>query len=568
MPPVLRDKNPPLSFDQQRLWFLNQLEPNSSFYNVSSRLRLTGWLDVAALLQSLNAIVCRHAVLRTTFTTLGGTPVQVISPSLNLPLPVVDLSDRSETERGEEALRLAAAEAQNLFDLAEGRCFATLIRLGHNDHVVVLTLHHIVCDGWSMGVLYHELCVLYPAFSKGLPSPLPDLSIQYADFAVWQREWLQGEALEFQLSYWKKQLEGAPTVINLPTDRSRPAVQSYRGAEQSIELSKELTGALKMLSRKQSVTLFMTLLAAFQTLLHRYTGQHDIVVGSPIANRKRTEIEGLIGFFVNTLVLRSDLSGNPRFTELLARVREVALGAYAHQDLPFEKLVEEFQPERSLSHSPLFQVMFALQNAPSRDLELPGLTFDFMQIDSRTAKFDLLLSMSESAEGLKGSLEYRTDLFDAATIQRMLGHFRTLLAGIVTRPDQRLSALPILTEVERQQLERWNETEREFPKDKCIHELFEEQVKKSPDALAVIFKDQQLSYTDLNRRANQLARYLKRLGVGPESGLHRAVRRMVIGLLGILKAGGALPLDPEYPTERLAFMLADTQASVLLTQKH
>ena len=561
-----------LSFAQQRLWFIDQLEPQSAVYNVPGALRIRGTLDVAVLELSLNEIVRRHQALRTAFSIVEGQPVQVVSPSLRISLPVGDLTDRPATEREEEARRLAREEAQRPFDLARGPLLrVTLLRLGEQDHVLLLTMHHIVCDGWSMGVLYRELSLLYEAFSKGLPSPLSDLPIQYADFAVWQRQWLQGEVLETQLSYWKKQLEGVPAVINLPTDRPRPAVQSYRGARQSFELSEELTGALKILSRKHHVTVFMTLLAAFQTLLHRYTGQHDIVIGSPIANRNRTEIEGLIGFFVNTLVLRSDLSGNPSFTGLLARVRNVALGAYAHQDVPFEKLVEEFQPQRSLSHSPLFQVMFVLQNAPPMVREFGGLMFSSFAVGSETAKFDLTLSMREEAKGLRGSLEYSTDLFDAATIDRMIRHFERLLQGIVAGPDRHISDLPILTDAEKHQLlVEWNNTATDYPHDACIHELFEEQVKKSPDAIAVVFEDQQLTYGELNRRANQLAHYLRKLGVGPEVLVGICMERsleMIIGLIGILKAGGAyVPLDPEYPKERLAFMMADAQVAVLLTQ--
>src|SRR5215471_7515415 len=562
-----------LSFAQQRLWFIDQLEPQSAVYNVPGALRIRGRLDVAVLELSLNEIVRRHQALRTTFSIVEGQPVQVVSPSLRISLPVVDLTDRPEAEREEEARRLAREEAQRPFDLARGPLLrVTLLRLGEQDHVLLLTMHHIVCDGWSMGVLYRELSLLYEAFSKGLPSPLSGLPIQYAYFAVWQQKWLQGEVLETQLSYWKKQFEGVPAVINLSTDRPWPAVQSYRGARQPFELSEELTGALKILSRKQHVTLFMTLLAAFQTLLHRYTAQHDIVIGSPIANRNRTEIEGLIGFFVNTLVLRSDLSGNPSFTGLLARVRNVALGAYAHQDVPFEKLVEEFQPQRSLSHSPLFQVMFVLQNAPPMVREFGGLTFSSFAVGSETAKFDLTLSMREEAKGLRGSLEYSTDLFDAATIDRMIRHFERLLQGIVAGPDRHISDLPILTDAEKHQLlVEWNNTATDYPHDACIHELFEEQVKKSPDAIAVVFEDQQLTYGELNRRANQLAHYLRKLGVGPEVLVGICMDRslqMIIGLIGILKAGGAyVPLDPEYPKERLAFMMADTQAPVLLTTR-
>jgi amino acid adenylation domain-containing protein len=562
----------PLSFSQQRLWFLDQYEPNSSIYNVASALRLQGRLNLAVLQQSLNEIVRRHEILRTTFSMLDREPIQVIALSLMVSVPVIDLRDHPEGEREQEAQELATKEARRPFDLAQGPLFRSkLLRLGEDDYVLLLAMHHIVSDGWSMGVFYRELSLLYGAFSHGEPNPLEDLAIQYADFVVWQREWLQGEVLEKQLSYWKNQLEGIPGVLDLPTDRPRPAVQSYRGKRQSIELSKELTEGLKALSRKESVTLFMTLLAAFQTLLYRYTGQKDIVVGSPIANRNRTEIEGLIGFFVNTLVLRTSFSGNPTFKELLAQVRETALGAYAHQDLPFEKLVEELQ-QRSLSHSPLFQVMFVLQNAPGESLNFERLSVSRLGIGAKTAKFDLTLSMSESVDGLKGSLQYNTDLFDAETIIRMLGHFRVLLEGVVANPNQRLARLPVLTQAEQHQLlVDWNVTKRDYPKDKCIHELFEAQVERSPDAVAVVFESRQLTYRELNRKANQLAHYLRKHGVGAEVLVAICMERsleMLVGLLGILKAGGAyVPLDPDCPKERLGFMLEDIQTSVLLSQE-
>ena len=569
--PMPRDGDLPLSFAQQRLWFLDQLEPNSSAYNFLSAQRLNGSLDIGALDQSLNEIVRRHEALRTTFSTVGGQPVQKISPSLSLPLTLVDLSHLPDSEREAEVGELSNEEAQRPFDLAHGPLVrATLLRLNDEDHVLLLTIHHIVSDGWSMGVLFRELSVLYEAFSNGNPSPLEELPVQYADFAQWQRNWLQGEVLEIQLGYWKTHLDNNPT-LQLLTDRPRPAVQSYRGATQSIALSRELIEALKTLSRQQGVTLFMTLLGAFQSLLYRYTGQDDVVVGSPIAGRNRTEIEGLIGFFVNNLVLRTDFSRNPTFKEILSRVREVALGAYAHQDVPFEKLVEALQPERNLSHSPLFQIMFAVENVPTQLLELSGLAVSPVDIKGGTAKFDLQLSIADE-QAFKAKVQYNTDLFDALTITRLLGHFQTLLEGIVADPDQRISELPMLSEAEKRQLLiEWNDTRTSYPRDKCIHQLFEEQVERTPNATAVVFEDGQLTYRELNKRANQLAQYLRKLGVGPEVLVGICVERsleIIIGLLGILKAGGAyVPLDPAYPKERLAFMLDDTQAPVLLTQQ-
>jgi aspartate racemase len=413
------------------------------------------------------------------------------------------------------------------------------------------------------------LAVLYEAFASGRPSPLSALSIQYADFAHWQRQWLQGEVLEAQLAYWKRQLVGAP-LLQIPMDHPRPAIQTFRGARQTVVFSPSLIQALKALSQQHGVTLFMTLLAAFKVLLHRYTGQDDLVVGSALAGRTQTETEGLIGFFVNTVVLRTDLSGNPTFRELLARVREVCLGAYARQDLPFERLVEELQPERSLSHSPLFQVMFALQNAPSQGLELPGMAITPLEVDVGTAPFDLTFQIAEKAAGLSCLLVYNSDLFNVPTIVRMLGHFQTLLEGIAANPAQRIGTLPLVTDTERHQLlVEWNDTRRDYLHHECLHQLFEAQVERRPDAMALVFEDEPLTYGELNRRANQLAHYLRALGVGPEVLVGICMERsaeMNVGLLGILKAGGAyVPLDPTYPQERLAFMLTDTQAPVLVT---
>lgn len=571
MPAILREGDLPLSFAQARLWFLDQLEPNSSVYNLANGIRLRGTLHVAAFEQSLNEIVRRHEALRTRFSMVEGEPVQVISSSFILPLPLLDLSNLSETEREAEAQRLADEENQRPFDLAQGPLLRSkLVRLGDDDHVLLVTMHHIVSDGWSMGVFFRELSILYEAFANGMPSPLPDLPIQYADYAVWQRDWLKGTILDAQLSYWKKQLENVPT-LQLPTDRRRPPVQSYRGAGQSLELSKALSDQVKALSRKEGATLFMTLLAAFQTLLCRYTGQEDIVMGSPIAGRTRAEMEGLIGFLVNTLVLRGDLSGNPTFRELLARVRVAAFEAYAHQDVPFEKLVEELQPQRNLSHSPLFQIMFVLQNAPSTPLEFEGLNMSPVRIESETAKFDLTLSIREEGDGLRGHLQYNTDLFDGYTVERMLGHFENLLKEIVADPDRRLSDFSLLTQAERHQLlVEWNDTKRDYPEEKCVHQLLEEQVERTPDAIAVVYEGQELSYRELNQRANQVAHHLMQRGVGPELLVGICMERsleIVVAVLGTLKTGAAyVPLDSESPQERLAFMLSDTRAPVLLTQ--
>ncbi|AUB35491.1 Non-ribosomal peptide synthetase component F [Nostoc flagelliforme CCNUN1] len=571
--PVKRVGELALSFAQQRLWFFNQLEPESAAYNMPGAMRLQGQLNVAALARSLQEIVRRHEALRTNFTSLDGQAIQIIHPPGDWQLTILDWQHLSLSEQEHQTQQLATNEAKQPFDLAtEPLLRVTLLVLSPQEHILMFCMHHIVSDGWSMGVFVQEIVTLYSAYCQGQPSPLPELSIQYADFAIWQRQWLQGQVLQSQLDYWQTQLAGAPALLELPTDRPRSAVQSFRGAQQSFTLSQDLTSALNYLSRKQGVTFFMTLLAGFDTLLYRYTGQADILVGSPIANRNHSEIEGLIGFFVNTLVLRTDMSGNPSFGELLTRVREMTLAAYAHQDLPFELLVEALQPERNLSHTPVFQVMFVLDNTPMSEMALPGLTLSPLAIENFTAAFDLTLSVEQTADGLLGSWHYNSDLFDAATINRMTGHLQTLLAGIVAHPEQPISQIPLLTASEQQQLLlEWNDTHTEYPQHQCIHQLFEEQVERTPDAVAVVFEDQQLTYRELNARANQLAHYLRTLGVKPEVLVAICVERsleMVVGLLGILKAGGAyIPLDPDYPTERLSFMLSDAQVQVLLTQQ-
>ncbi len=575
-PPILpraRDAELPLSFAQQRLWFLDQLQPNSSFYNIPIALHLVGTFNQVALEQSLREIIHRHEALRTNFVIVDGKPSQIIQIQTNWTVSVFELQHLPTSEQEIVRQQLAQKQAIQPFDLAtEALVRATLVVLSKTEHVLLVCMHHIVSDGWSMGVFVKELAVLYNAYSQGQPLPLAPLPIQYADFAIWQRNWLQGDVLQTELSYWQQQLANAPALLSLPADRPRPAVQTFNGAHQEFTLSKELTARLAQLSQQQGVTLFMTLLAAFDTLLYRYTGQEDILVGSPIANRNRTEIEGLIGFFVNTLVMRTNLSGDPSFSELLGRVREMAMDAYSHQDLPFEMLVEALQPERDLGHTPLFQVMFVLENTPMPQIELTGLSATPLMTASTTAKFDLTLAMENTATGLVGWWVYNTDLFDSSTIERMTGHFLRLLEGIVANPKKRISQLPLLTQPEQQQLlVEWNNTQADYPQDKCIHQLFEEQVQLTPDAIALVFENQQLTYQQLNAKANQLAHYLRSLGVKPGVLVGLCLERsleMVIGLLGILKAGGAyVPLDPDYPQERLNFMLEDAQVSVLLTQQ-
>jgi amino acid adenylation domain-containing protein len=570
--PARADRDPvPLSFAQQRLWFLDRMEPGTSSYNVTRGLSLVGPLDVRALERGLCEILRRHDVLRTIFPMAGDTPAQAITPYQDYFLPVIDMGNVPEDVRKERALRVAEEEFRRSFDLSNGPLFrAALLRLGNTEHVLLVTMHHIVSDGWSMGVFFRELSALYEAYTGGSPSPLSSLPAQYADFSGWQRQWFQGEVLDRQLSYWKRKLAGELTVLDLPADRSRPTVQTYHGDACSEMLPRELAESLKTLSRKEGVTLFMTLLAAFQVLLHRYTGKDDIPVGTPIANRSRVEIEGLIGFFVNTLVLRTDLSGGPGFRELLARVRETALGAYDHQDLPFEKLVEDMHPARDLSRPPLFQVMFQLRNVPNKPLRFPGLEVRDFDVPLRTAKFDLSVDITEEEDGLLCLFEFNTDLFEEGTIRRMMGHFRTLLEAVANDPDRKISVLPLLTDAERARLlVEWNDTRADFPRDRCVHQLFEDQVERTPDAPAVRFEGSVLTYRELNARANRLARFLVSRGVEPDTPVGICMERsieMVVAILGVLKAGGAyVPLDPSYPEERLAFMLEDTGAPVLLT---
>ena len=562
-----------LSFAQQRLWFLQQLDPDSAAYNTPKAFRMTGVLDVEALQKTLDAIVERHEALRTNFVVRDGTPLQVVAPPRGVTLPLIDLAARSAPEREVELHRHIEEESRRVFDLsADLMLRAALVRFGPADHVLLLTLHHVASDGWSGGVFVREMAAFYEAFATGSSPSLAALPIQYADYAVWQRDWLQGDVLETQLAYWRRCLEGAPSALDLPADRARPAVQTYRGARETTLVPAVVAERLMALGRAEGVTPFMALLAAFQTLLSRYTGGDDIVVGSPTAGRNRLETEGLIGFFVNTLVLRTDLSGDPTFTELLRRTRHVALSAYAHQDVPFEKLVEELRPERDTSRSPIFQVLFGFQSTPRVPLTLPGLSVTSLDVEPGTAKFDLSLYVDTTPDGLEATLEYSTDLFDASTVSRMLGHFRTLLEGIAADPGRRLSELPLLTDGERRQLlVEWNDTAAEYPRDACIHQLFEAQARRTPDAVAVVSGESSLTYAELEERAKAVARRLRALGVGPEALVGLCVERsveMVTALLGILGAGGAyLPLDPTYPRERLAFILEDARPAVLLTQQ-
>ncbi|MBE9120010.1 amino acid adenylation domain-containing protein [Tychonema sp. LEGE 07199] len=575
----------PASFAQQRLWFLDQFSPENPFYNVVTALRLIGSLNLTALEQTFNEIVRRHETLRTTFAAVSGQPMQIISPVGQINFQILELQHLPPEQRQTEAQKITAAESLRPFNLSTGPLMrVTILRLTETKHILLLNMHHIASDDWSIGVLIREIEAIYTALIDRQPSPLPELLLQYADFAEWQREWLQGEVLETQLAYWRQQLRGI-SVLNLPTDRLAPPRQNYRGKTQYLELPKQLKDALVGLSQREGATLFMTLLAAFQTLLYRYSQQTDIVVGSPIANRNRSEIEALIGFFVNTLVLRTNCSGNPTFRDFLSRVREVTLGAYAHQDLPFEKLVEELHPERSLNRHPLFQVVFGLQNAPVDELELPGLKLSSFHLETQTTRFDLELHLWEAedkfrsrygekwkdSEGLRGVAVYNTDLFDEVTIARMLRHFKTLLESIVANPEQGIANLPLLSEHEvNQLLIEWNDTRTDYPQNKCIHQLFEERAQQHPEAVAVTFEGQHLTYRELNSKANQLAGYLQKQGVGAEVLVGLCAERsidLIVGMLAVLKAGGAyLPLDPSYPRDRLNLMLEDAGVKVLLIQ--
>jgi amino acid adenylation domain-containing protein len=563
----------PLSFSQQRLWFLDQLQPGNCAYNVQAAIRLRGQLDAHALERTFGEIIRRHESLRTTFANINGRLIQVIAPDVSFALRRLDLLSSPKGEREAEAKRLAIAEVRRPFDLARGPLLrVTLLRLDEDEYVLVLTMHHIVSDGWSMGVLVREVVTLYDAFLNDKPSPLPELPIQYADYACWQREWLQGEILEKQLGYWRRQLGNAPAILELPTDKPRHTVQTMNGTRLSVALDESLMMALKALSQSEGVTLFMTLLAAFNVLLYRYTGQEDISIGTPTANRNRAELEGLIGFFANTLVMRTDLSGDPAFRELLARVRKVSLGAYAHQDLPFEKLVDELKPERDLSRQPLFQVMFVLQNTPKEDLRLPGLTLESFRVEETTAKFDLSLLVAEEGERVFVVWDYNTDLFEAATIKRMSGHFKKLLANIAANPNQPVSQLELMTRQERHQVVvEWNQAKSDYPRDMCLHEVFEQQAERTPEAVAVIFQDWQISYAELNQQANQLAHYLQSKAVGPEVRVGVCVERgieMIVTVMGVLKAGGAyVPLDADYPKQRLSYMAEDAGVRVIVTQQ-
>lgn len=562
----------PLSFSQERLWFLDQLQPNSSAYTLPLFCRMRAAVNVEALERSLTEVVRRHESLRTTFGVVEGQPAQLVHPPEAFRLPVTELGQLEAREREAEARRLAAVEAREPFRLDRGPLFrARLLRLDEQDHVLLLSMHHIVSDGWSVNVLLRELQVLYENYCRGEAPSLPEPAIQYGDFALWQREWLQGEALDEQTRYWREQLAGAPPVLEIPTGRVRPPVRSYRSEVENFVLNRELAERLRQLALQEGTTLFMVLLAGFQVLLARYTGQWDVVVGTPVANRNRAELEGLIGFFANTLLLRTRMGDDPSFLEVLRRVKEATLSAYTHQDLPFEILVKELQPQRDLGRNPLFQVMFIFQNARTAQAAAETGSWDVSGIDVGTSKFDLTMFVGDAGDELAGSIEYDAELYDPGLMRGMISHWRRLLEGIAAQPVQRVSRLPLLTEGERRRvLAEWNSTGAAYDRTQCLHEMFERQAARTPELPALECNGEVLSYRELNERSNRLAHALQSRGVGPEVRVGLSLGRaaeMLVAVLAVLKAGGAyVPLDPAYPERRLNYMLADARVSVLLTE--
>ncbi|MEO8663578.1 MAG: condensation domain-containing protein, partial [Bryobacteraceae bacterium] len=560
----------PMSFGQERLWFLAQLEGVTQAYNVPLGFRLTGAVNEDALRRALDRLVARHEALRTTFLSADGEPVQRVAPeAMGFELRKHDLRQDPD---GEVALRrMTIEEAECPFDLEAGPPIrGRLIRMADSEHVLLITLHHIASDGWSIGVLTRELSMLYGAFREDRADPLPALAIQYRDFAIWQRRWLSGERLQAQSDYWTGVLADAPALLDLPTDRPRPAQQDYTGAFVALELDERLTAKLKTLSLQHGASLFMTLLAGWGALLARLSRQDEVVIGAPVANRDRIEVEPLIGLFVTSLALRLDLSGGPTVGGLVERVKARVLEAQQHQDLPFEQVVEVLRSPRSLAHQPVFQALFAWQNNDEAKLDLPDLTVAPFETPCRFAKFDLMLDLAESEGRIVGGLEYATALFDKETVERHAGYLRRLLEAMAADDARTVDRLPLLSQAERQQLlYEWNATEADYPQDKCMHELFEAQAASTPEAVAVVYEEQDLSYAELNRRANQLAHYLRELGVRPDDRVAICVKRsfeMVVGLLAVLKAGGAyVPLDPAYPIERLTFILEDTAPKAALT---
>ncbi|MBF0120452.1 MAG: AMP-binding protein [Desulfobacterales bacterium] len=570
--PVPRDKTLlPLSYSQKRLWFLDQLDGQSHVYNICGAVKLIGKLDVVVLERAFNEIIRRHEILRTSFLTVDGQPIQSIAYEFKLSIPVLNIEKLSKYEQDAEIKRKIFEHAQNDFNLSKIPLIkAELLCISPNENILLITIHHIISDGWSSEIIIKEASVLYDAYISGKQSPLNELSIQYADYAVWQIKSLSGETFEKQITYWKNHLKGAPSLLKLPTDKPRPPLQTFNGNTKTFEIDRDITKRIQNISRESETSLFMVVYAAFSILLYKYSGQDDIVIGSPIANRHYREIEPLIGFFANTLALRTNLSGNPTFREVLKQVQQVILDAHCNQDLPFEYLVDAIKPERSLSHSPLFQVMFVFQSVPVENIFSSNLVMIPLEESYPVSKFDLTLSIKETKEKMIGSFEYNTDLFEYETIERMSEHFMVLLSGIIDAPNKSIAKLHILTDRELKQLEKWNDTKVDYPKDKTIIDLFEEQVNKTPDAIAVIYEDKKLTYYELNEKSNQIAHCLINEGVCHDTLVGISIERsfeMIIGLLGILKAGGAyVPIDPSYPKERIDFMISDSNVYIVLTQ--
>lgn len=575
--PQLTRRNEPgpykLSFAQRRIWFLQQFDLESGAYNDPTALRIKGPLNIPVLEKSLTEIVKRHQVLQMNFPSQNGQPVQVLNPIEHVPVPVIPLESDPGFSLDEQITRFVNDFSAKPFDLTKDHLFrAKLLKIQEDDYALVVNKHHIVLDGWSKGIMLEELMTLYRTFSEGKPSPLPPLPIQYTDYVSWHHEWVEGKIYQDQMAYWKENLAGAPPILELPTDHPRPAVPSGDGSVEPFILTKEQFQALTRTAKQEDVTLFMLLTTAYNTLLYRYSGQEDISFGTPIAGRNRVEIEKLIGLFLNTLVIRNDLSGEPTFKEFLKRVRKTALGAYSNQDMPFENLVEELNPQRDLSVNPLFQVMFQLQNAPMPPAHISGLTIEPIQIDTGFAQVDLSLTMWEEDHTLRGQFEFNTDLYDHDTIKRMITHFTTLLDEIVADPDRPISGIPIIPENElRQIMVQWNDTRADYPRDACVYRLLEDCAAEYPQNIAVHYEDEKQTYDQLNRRANQLARYLEKFQVGP--GVHTSICMensldLITGVAGILKTGGSyIPLDPEYPDERLHAILEDARPRVLITQQ-
>jgi len=560
----------PASFAQQRLWFLDQLDPGTAAYNLPRAFRIDGPLNIDILRQALQHVVHRHASLRTVFDSVEGEARQVVLSDVELTLPVTDLTDIPEAEREPEALRIAGEEGKKPFDLSEGPLLrALLLQMAPNSFILLLVMHHIITDGWSISILFREVTSSYAALIRNQVPQLPDLPLQYTDYAHWQRDYLSGEVLTREVEHWKEKLAGAHTLLDLPADRPRPTAHSCNGGTEEITFDSAVHRKLKALAQSESSTLFMAAIAAFQALLWRYTNQESILLGTPVAARNEVDIENMIGLFVNTLVFRADFNSKLTFRELLRQVRSFALEAYAHQDVPFEKLVEELVPNRTLDTHPLFQVMFTFQNIPKQVFQIPGLTIKELGFEAGISKFDLSVEMWDDGE-LHCQFEYNSDLFEQATMQRMLAHLQTLANAAIDNPDVPIAQLAMMSSEERKKvLEDWNQTAFDYPRDLTIHRAFEDQVTRTPDATAIHFADKQWSYTDLNDRANRLARVLlkKGIGVGSLVGVfHERSAEMVIALLAVLKTGAAyVPLDPAYPMERLRFLIQDASLSAIVT---